>query len=395
METFKGNVKRVAESVVTPRRVARDKRKGSVVQRMEKMFDKEGRLVEERYRRRKHINRITYKYNKRGNCVERDEYSLEHKVFVRYKYKYDRWGNQIEEQGYDSQGQLLHTLSHRYNEKGDELEKRMRHGESIDKMEYRFDAGGRLVEERKQKNGRFDLLRTYRYDEKGNKAEETTMDSNGNRTTQRFAYRYDENGHMLEEQMLDDEGNVTVQYLMQYDDAGRITQRKQLDKDGNFSGSAYLFDKAGNVVENTWFNSTSRSSGRFCYSYDGQGRLTKEELTTGGLKPCWQDLMMGDGTVEHKVRYMPDNERLCYRYRHSYYVEGGQQESWEEHFDENGQVVQRNYRRYDTLGNLLEDTKNEITRIYQYDSVGNWVQRHEMERGETVEIVKRKIEYYP
>lgn len=394
METFKGNVKRVTESVETPRRVARDLRKGNVAQRMEMLFDKEGHLVEERYRRRKHINRITYKYNKHGNCVEQNEYNLEHTLFVRYKYKYDRWGNQIEEQGFDSQGQLLHTLSHRYNEKGDELEKRMRRGESTDKMEYSFDAEGRLVEECKQKNGRFDLRRTYLYDERGNKTEETTLDSDGNRTTQRFAYRYDENGRMLEERMLDGDGQTTMRYTMQYDKAGHITQRKQFDREGNFSGSSCLFDQRGNVVENTWFNSASRSSGHLRYSYDEQGRLTAEELVTGALKPCWQDLLMEGDAVVQQVKYEPEGVRLNYRYRHSYYDEGGRRESWEEHFDENGEVMQRSHRRYDTLGNLLEDTRNDRTLAYQYDSVGNWVQRHETDCGDTVEIVKRKIEYY-
>ena len=394
METFKGSVRRVAVHTLTPRRVAPELRKDAVSQRKEMLFDREGHLLEERFRKRQHINRITYVYNKRGKCVEQNEYNLEHNLFARYKYKYDRWGNQVEEQGFDAQGQLTHTLSHRYNAHGDELEKRLRRGESADRVEYLYDADGRLAEERRWKNGLFERSRSYRYDTRGNKVEETLTDSQGHAQSERMEYDYDEAGNILEERLVDGEGRTTARYTLRYDAAGRITQRTQVDHEGHFSCSHYHFDEQGRPLLQHWFNSASHSCGRLAYTYDEQGRLVQEELRTGGMVAQRQELLMEDGTVVQQVRYEGADMRLSYRHRHAYYPDGGRQDTWEEHYDGQGSLLQRAHRRYDTLGNLLQDTQNDTTLLYQYDAAGNWVQRTEQQSGETVQVVRREIAYY-
>ena len=99
METFKGKVHQVTESVLTPRRLANDPRKERVRVRLTLLFDADGHKIEELHRDRKHANRITYKYNKKCNCVEQNEFNTEHRLARRFLFKYDQWGNQIEEQG--------------------------------------------------------------------------------------------------------------------------------------------------------------------------------------------------------------------------------------------------------------------------------------------------------
>jgi hypothetical protein len=95
-----------------------------------------------------------------------------------------------------------------------------------------------------------------------------------------------------------------------------------------------------------------------------------------------------------KMYYTGTDEHKDYYYRHSYYDDGQLKETMEEHYDENGVVVQRMLRQYDTLGNLLRDQQNETSLQYQYDANSNWVKRTRLFEGDVMEIVTRVITYY-
>lgn len=393
METFKGRVHQVTESVLTPRRRSNDLRSTRMSMRMSLLFDAEGHLLEELYRDRNHANRTTYKYNKRGNCVEQNEFNTEHRLARRYLFKYDRWGNRVEEQGYDAQGSLQQTLIHRYNEQGEELEKRLRRGESNDKMEYRFDAQGHVVEECKTLNGKFVLRRTYGYDSHGQKTVMTQTDSDNNEEKESYEYVYDDSGRIVEERVLDSHDLLSTRYTFAYDDVGRITDRKQNDDAGHFRGSHDIFDAFGNKKETWWYDNENHSCGHLYYVYDGT-HLIEETMLHGTLTASCQDITTeGDGVVQ-KMYYTGTDEHKDYYYRHSYYDDGQLKETMEEHYDENGVVVQRMLRQYDTLGNLLRDQQNETSLQYQYDANSNWVKRTRLFEGDVMEIVTRVITYY-
>lgn len=393
METFKGKVHQVTESVLTPRRLPNDPRKERIMLRMTLLFDPEGHLMEELNRDRKHANRIAYKYNKRGNCVEQTEFNTDHRPARRFLFKYDQWGNQIEEQGYDAKGSLQQTLSRRYNEQGEEIEKRLRRGDSNEKISYRLDAQGHVEEEYKTMNGKFALRRLFRYDSYGQKTEVLLTDSTGLVKRQRYEYRYDAQARILEERVLRNDGELMACYTFAYDAAGHITDRKQSDAEGHFRGSHYTFDEAGHNKTTWWYNSESHSCGRLVYAYDGS-LLVAETMTHGTLTAINQEIETEGEQVVQQVRYASNNEHTDYRHTHAYYGDGQLKESYEEHYDENGVVVQRILRQYDTLGNLLMEQQNETTVQYQYDANSNWVKRTQLFDGVVMETIVRNITYY-
>lgn len=391
MERFKGNVHIVTES---RREVARGKREKKVSMLTERYFDIEGRVVEERYRKRKHINRITYSYNKRGNCVERCEYDYEHVLFFRYRYKYDRWGNQVEEQCFNPNGTLSHSRTSKYNAAGKELEKRFRKGERADLMSYNYDEHGNIVEECRQVNGKIEVRYSYQYDERGNKIKETIFDPEGNNNSQILTYRYDSRGNIVEEDMFDSAGKLLMRYTFAYDDSNRRIQRCQYDADGNFSGSDTHYDPNGNKACERWYDSNNKRCGHTDYRYNAQGLLIEETMHHGILVPSQQELSLdGEEIIQH-TRFSFKDTAIDYRYTHSYNDNGTRAESKEIHYDSDDNEIQYNLKKFNLQGNLIEESQDKTQDLYTYDSIGNWIRKERSIGGKIAEILERQIEYY-
>lgn len=394
MESFKGKIKEMTESILTPRRLAKDPRGDKARVRMTLRFDREGHLLEERHYDRKRANRITYTYNRRGNCVERYEFNMEHTLFRRYSYKYDRWGHRIEEQGFDETGNLQHYESYRYNEKGMELEHRRHRGESNEKLEYHFDAEGRVTEEYITRNGNYDGRRIYRYDEHGQKIESIEMNAEGLLLQERYEYTYDAQGHIVEERILDTNGLVVARYTFDYDAPGRIIGRKQYDNAGHFNATRHCYNEQGDKISTWWYDNDSNGCGRMTFRYDESHHLTQEIMEHGRLIALQQELELLDKQVVMQMRYEAGDLTCDYQNTHTYYPDGTLQETQEEHYDENGTLVQRILRQYDSLGNLLLEAQNSTTMQYQYDAFGNWVKRIHTFEDDEMEIIERRITYY-
>lgn len=394
MESFKGKIKEMKESILTPRRMAKDPRGNKTRVRMTLRFDPEGHLQEERHYDRKRANRITYLYNRGGKCVERHEFNMEHTLFRHYSYKYDRWGHQIEEQGFDETGNLRHYESYVYNEKGMELEHRRHRGESSEKLEYKFDAEGRATEEYITRNGKYDGRRTYLYDEHGQIVESMEMNAEGILLHERYEYDYDEQGRIVEERILDTDKIVEARYTFEYDAQGHTVERKQYDNKGHFNGTRHYYNEQGDKTTTWWYDNNSNSCGRMTFLYDEHHRLTQEMMEHGSLTALQQELDLQGKEVVMKMRYEAGELACDYLIVHSYYPDGTVHETKEEHYDESGTLVQHILRQYDSLGNLLLETQNSTTVQYQYDAFGNWVKRTHTFEDDVMEIVERKISYY-
>lgn len=391
MEQFKGKVKSVTE---THRGVARGVREKKASLVSERNFDSEGRLLEERYRRKKHINRITYTYNRNGNCVERCEFDFDKVRFFRYKYKYDRWGHQIEEQCFDPDGSLKHATSSKYNAEGNEVEKRFRKGESTEAARYKYNDRNQIVEEYLSVNGRFDLRRSYRFDEHGNKTEETVFGQDGTLDSAFNQYKYDERGNIIEEVVMNTDHETLMRYTFAYDNQNRRIQRNQYDSDGNFSGSTLTYNERGQLTKERWYNSATKSCGHTDFVFDEEGRLLEETMYHGILTASNQEVVMENGVVVQQVRYTFTKKTTDYQHQHIYDASGIERECHQRHFDNEGNIIIHKHLIFSESGNLIEERNGGETILFYYDETGNWVRKESFENGKLMNVTERAFEYW-
>lgn len=408
MESFKGKVRHIAESVsqVKPGRLRRPK--GKVALRMEKNFDPQGNLLEERYRSHKRINRITYQYNSQGLCTERLEFSFDHVLFFRYKYKYDRWGHQIEALCFNPDGTLSHAQSSRYNQRGEEVEKRIRKGESIESVKYIYDDHGNICEEYTTLNGKFAAHRRYQYDDHGNKTQDTFRNADMETTDNNWRYTYDPQGHIVEQHILsDDQTTILSAYTFTYDDHGRRICTTHRDSDGNFSTHRIFLDDQGRTTLERWrtkkhYDTDQQLCGERSIIYDHQNRILEESVRTGLLTCQQQQLQETDQGVAIITQYTGQPTQLSYLITHQYSDAPTPTLTHTEHYNNQGQLIQESTIRYDHQGNLLEECQVEHTPSgkietrdrYEHDTIGNWTLKETIINGQTDQIITRAIEYW-
>lgn len=409
MEAFKGKVRMMAESVSDIRQGKLRRRAGKVSLRMEKNFDRNGNLLEERFRKRKHINRITYKYNSKGNCVERLEFNFDHLLFFRYKFKYDRWGHQIEEQCFTPDGTLTQSRRRRYNSKGEELEHRIRKGASVESMAYTYDANGNLLSERMTRNGEFAIQRDYAYDSHGNKTADLYLSPEKEQTGMLWENQYDAYGNMISQILRDNKTQaVKAAYNFEYDSDNHRICTKFQSQDGEFSILRSFYNERGLLSGKRWSNKTIYnteallSCGENRFSYDSQGRLVEESAFTGKLVAHPEELIETREGMTLQTRY--SNSELIPSYRTRYTYANGEQPTniVEEQYGPEGKALQSTEKRFDIEGNLLEnihtdydgDKKNITAESYKYDCRGNWIHCQHTENGITTEVVERHFEYW-
>ena len=88
------------------------------------LTDKFGELVKDRI-----INKDVYKFNLRGDVVERIEYNSDGSFVSKHLYKYDSQGNMIEEAEYDDDGSLSSKYLIKYDSQGNMIEEIKYEGE--------------------------------------------------------------------------------------------------------------------------------------------------------------------------------------------------------------------------------------------------------------------------
>lgn len=390
-EHFNGKVRLVVES---QHEVASGWRTKKANVLSERNYDTEGRLIEERFRRRRHINRITYDYNRNGHCVERREYDADRVQFFRYKFKYDRWGNQIEEQSFALDGSLASTSTSKFTSEGQETEKRLRRGESSEQIRYKYDPQGNLLEEEKLNNGKFERRRIYQYDDHGNKIEETFFNQEGEIVSQQISYKYDEQGRITEQRVSERSSGTYRRYTFLYDAEGRLLRRNQFDDTGNFSGANIYYDRQGRKEEERWYNSESHSSGRTVFTYDAFGNIIEESIYQGSFEAREQELSVVKGAVTQRLEYHSINEFLRFQSKHTFDENGIKLTTTETQFDSNGQTTQFRHRIFTPEGQILEEVIDNNTTKYIYDEQCNWITRETYKDNILTEVVTREISYY-
>jgi hypothetical protein len=238
----------------------------SVKENSYKKVEKFGEIVKEKSRRVYFMRDFYYIFNKKGNIINKNEYTTDesdyHKYIFKYNrkgevttkklestivissmkntvkfhtiYKYDNYGNIIEQVFYkSSNNSFLSKYTYIYNKEGNKIEQNY-YDESIDKL---------------------DKKRKYKLDDKGNVIEENYYESSG-KLKYKYLSKYNEKGNKIEDQTFKPDGSLVYRDIFEYDNYNNITLEEgykikyEYDINGNWISKIEFYDNVeGHTIE--------------------------------------------------------------------------------------------------------------------------------------------------
>ncbi len=252
--------------------------------------------------------KIIYKFDHKGNEIERISYTRDDQLDARYLSVYDQDNNLTEKKIFDSEGSLIHNslweydskgnktgwtsinwipeffwkrkksirYTYKYDEHGNEIEESLMvpFGIFFSKPEkkvnfiYRYDESGNLIEENwYNPDGSFDSKFTYKYDEKGNRTE-WSIYNNNNVLNGKSVFKYDDLGNKNEEKRYNAEGELTDLFAFEYDEAGNEIKYVCYNPDRSVKEDREsLYDDKGHMIKEIWQKAHEADYERFSYHY--------------------------------------------------------------------------------------------------------------------------------
>lgn len=175
-------------------------------------------------------------YEIRNNIVKRTHYSTSvgKTPVSSFIYKFDTNGKIIEKTEY-SNGDLSLKYNYKYNSKGNLVEKLtfLRNGVLETKEFYKYDLNGHPIETIQYFNGKLRLRVNYKYDTKGNIIEEIDyIKTNGISRIQKTLNIYDKNGNKIEIITSDATEKFRQTETYEYDERGNWIKKTGLYNNG-------------------------------------------------------------------------------------------------------------------------------------------------------------------
>jgi len=187
-----------------------DERKNKI---REIYYDKEGKAQ----------SKITYEYNDKGDEIRRITSVIKNNILKIaeervYRYKYDEKGNKIEKDYYNSGGHLLEKIVYEYDDEGNEARRICYDGYGNKKWRiiFRYDENNNIEEIEEIYRWEKTL---QKYDKDGSSVK--NVFSSGGLLYEIF---YNPNGKMIEKKQYDPSGKVIRGILCNFDAEGRIVE---------------------------------------------------------------------------------------------------------------------------------------------------------------------------
>lgn len=230
------------------------------------------------------IETIIYKYDSNDNLIERYDKRGDSIVF-----KYDNSKHVIEEENFDS-NKLVYKVTYKYDDRGNKIEKReYSHENKLESSKvYKFDRSGNETEAYNHYfniQGTSDSRVTYKYDNRNNKIEKDSYEPDSV-LKWKGTYKYDDSGHVIEDgsyhynrdkTLTDQMADCTNKY--KHDEKGNIIEKIYTNKSTGLSyKSTFKFDARGNLIEFCKYNDKGKliESEKSRYTYDEVGNWVKE-----------------------------------------------------------------------------------------------------------------------
>jgi YD repeat-containing protein len=266
------------------------------------------------------------------------------------------------------------------------------------------DKGNKIEQTTCYADGKLADKETYKYDDKGNLIERNFYNADGSLSGYKHTYRYNDKGNIIESKL----GDVVIE-TFKYDDKGNKIEKISYKADGKLASKVtYEYDDKGNIIEKNRRDNTNRRENtckyrdeKQTYKYDDKGNKIEENTynADGSLffVPVFQEIVKNHESLSSKIiiKYDDKGNRIE---ENIYRVTKGD--------SINGQVVGggvSNYTityKYDDKGNKIEDIRynahgiEKETYKYEFDEKGNWTKKISFKNQIPQNIEERKYEYY-
>lgn len=177
------------------------------------------------------LNDMEYHFNERGYFVEQVDYTSDQKFVQRIVYLYNANGEITEERVENGDGSLNHKeVVIRRDERGNKVEAKLVYSSlsSPFKVTFKYDANNNLTETCVYHDGEVFLKFQSKYDAFNNEIENWDITAG-----EGHLYRYDERGNRTEETQYNQNGEMIAKKLSTYDGNNYKTELRKYGKDGN------------------------------------------------------------------------------------------------------------------------------------------------------------------
>jgi len=227
------------------------------------------------------------------------------------------------------------------------------------------------IKETSDFNG-WELIRTLKYDEYGNKAEYRAF--SGNRLYEYYIFKYDEKNNLIERTyfLLGDIllGDIEEKRIYTY------TEKNQLLTEEYYQNDELLVDVRYTYNEKGLLSKTESSRATYEYTYDSYGRIIEEKAHTTDLNGKTHDYITTNKYNDYGrlVEQIAKNKK--------------------------GKVLSSISYTYDKAGvcssyTITRKKKSLVhTVVYEYDAMGNWIKQITRDSIEDLITNERIITYY-
>lgn len=175
----------------------------------------------------------------------RKEHTYRSKNLERIIYRYDRKGNLTKKEEYNTAGDMIEKESFTYN------------GDNQLTNYYRYNEDGNISS-----------MERYVYDNAGRLTESSGLDPSG-KAVSRISYKYDDNGNLTEKTWFNLNGEINGVYKYSYDNQNRLSEEiKFRGENERESRTKYTYDDNGNIMEVIKYNIDDKKDKLIKYVYE-------------------------------------------------------------------------------------------------------------------------------
>lgn len=190
-------------------------------------------------------------------------------------------------------------------------------------------------------------------------------------------FSYDDEGNVLQSKATDSEDEVLAQTDYTYNNKGQLITEK-FYKNGNFQSHTKREYKGDNVRKIYELDEEGKIKSSTVYEYNKKDKITKKTEYNANVEVDEYTVYEYD-KKGNKIKYVDYNADGSVEKTHTSEYDKYNNETLRQVFNADGEEENYNYMRYQ----------------YTYDKKGNWTQQIEfLKNGNSLDVVKREIEYY-
>jgi len=258
----------------------KDKLHGEVKSYSEFTFKAEDRFgkVEKGKRESKHNGEFHkhYKYDKTGNKIEENYYTLNGKLKSKITLKYNKKGSISQSKSYKSDGSIESKEDYKYDENANKIETLYsKPGVGIiSKWMYFYNDDGNVIKRSHYRLGILESKTTYIYSNIGYSSYLLKYNTEG-KIIERYDVVYDKDGKIIEVNSSTTDWGGSYKNIFSYNEIGNLTLEVvnyYSDGQPNYAFS-YKYDDKNNVVKKITKNTNTNKEfiETYSYKYDKQG----------------------------------------------------------------------------------------------------------------------------